>query len=280
MTIDTHGRAHRPAGSPASTGGQFAAQAAPGQSQSLGLSPEQNRELVRAVALDAAQRLVATERIEAARKQLQSRWPNAAYLHWGTTEYEPDRIRMAELVEEDGETVASGAEVFEAADLQHLDPEHLADRSFEIQTQHGWMPNSFDLRTEPEHRTDVTAIAALLDEQQIDEMTEALEARRLALRHGHLSEDELLEQLSGGRKGPTHTAMLEMTIEASAIHRWTLRGARITGGGATWSASLHVEGAVRGERFVAHEPILQRAIDEYESEFGAGAAAALAQPID
>lgn len=35
MTIDTTGRAHKPAGSPASTGGQFEAQAAPGASASL-----------------------------------------------------------------------------------------------------------------------------------------------------------------------------------------------------------------------------------------------------
>ena len=38
MTIDTHGRQHRPAGSPASTGGQFAAEQAPGQAQELGLA--------------------------------------------------------------------------------------------------------------------------------------------------------------------------------------------------------------------------------------------------
>ncbi|WP_413318347.1 hypothetical protein AA0Z99_00245 [Agrococcus sp. 1P02AA] len=36
MTIDTHGRAHRPAGSPASTGGQFAPQAAPAGAAELG----------------------------------------------------------------------------------------------------------------------------------------------------------------------------------------------------------------------------------------------------
>lgn len=36
MTIDTHGRAHKPAGSPASTGGQYAPQATPNQAASLG----------------------------------------------------------------------------------------------------------------------------------------------------------------------------------------------------------------------------------------------------
>ncbi|WP_413318354.1 hypothetical protein AA0Z99_00265 [Agrococcus sp. 1P02AA] len=39
MSIDNHGRAHRPAGSPASTGGQFAAGAAPGQAGQLSEHP-------------------------------------------------------------------------------------------------------------------------------------------------------------------------------------------------------------------------------------------------
>lgn len=44
MTIDSNGRAHRAAGSPASTGGQYAAQAAPGAAATLALDPEYDLE--------------------------------------------------------------------------------------------------------------------------------------------------------------------------------------------------------------------------------------------